>query len=119
VKAAASSEPIVSAHDIVNRFGKQKVHDKVSLDILRGEIIGIAGERSPGNRVPLKTLVIARRQRHGRGQWQARRQAGMLNARPHRRTLQQGALFSSPGGGERDAAARIHVARQDQSASPR
>ena len=34
-------EPILSARGIVNRFGKQVVHDKLSLDIRQGEIIGI------------------------------------------------------------------------------
>ena len=36
-------EPIVSARDIVNRFGKQEVHDKINLDVMPGEILGIAG----------------------------------------------------------------------------
>ena len=53
----ANAEPILSAHDIVNRFGTQVVHDKLSLDILRGEIIGIAGGSGSGKSVLLKTLV--------------------------------------------------------------
>ncbi len=51
------AEPIVSARGIVNRFGKQVVHDKLDLDILRGEIIGIAGGSGSGKSVLLKTLV--------------------------------------------------------------
>jgi len=55
------TEPILSAKDIVNRFGRHKVHDKVSLDILRGEVIGIAGGSGSGKSVLLKTLIGVRR----------------------------------------------------------
>ena len=56
-RAAAHAEPILSARGIVNRFGKQVVHDKLSLDIVTGEIIGIAGGSGSGKSVLLKTLV--------------------------------------------------------------
>jgi phospholipid/cholesterol/gamma-HCH transport system ATP-binding protein len=50
-------KPIVSARDIVNRFGAQRVHDKISLDVLRGEVLGIAGGSGSGKSVLLKTLA--------------------------------------------------------------
>ena len=53
----ARAGPILSARGIVNRFGKQVVHDNLSLDIARGEIIGIAGGSGSGKSVLLKTLV--------------------------------------------------------------
>ena len=53
----AKSDPILSARGIVNRFGKQVVHDKIGLDVLRGEILGIAGGSGSGKSVLLKTLV--------------------------------------------------------------
>jgi phospholipid/cholesterol/gamma-HCH transport system ATP-binding protein len=56
-RSGAHAEPILSARGIVNRFGKQVVHDKLSLDIVRGEIIGIAGGSGSGKSVLLKTLV--------------------------------------------------------------
>src|SRR6202165_4010438 len=56
-RAKAHAGPILSARGIVNRFGKQQVHDKISLDILRGEIIGIAGGSGSGKSVLLKTLT--------------------------------------------------------------
>ncbi|HEX7271116.1 MAG TPA: ATP-binding cassette domain-containing protein [Casimicrobiaceae bacterium] len=49
--------PILSARGIVNRFGSQKVHDGVSLDVLPGEILGIAGSSGSGKSVLLKTLA--------------------------------------------------------------
>lgn len=51
------AEPILAARGIVNRFGKQVVHDKLSLDIMPGEIIGIAGGSGSGKSVLLKTLT--------------------------------------------------------------
>jgi len=50
-------KPIVSARDIVNRFGAQRVHDRISLDVLRGEVLGIAGGSGSGKSVLLKTLA--------------------------------------------------------------
>jgi phospholipid/cholesterol/gamma-HCH transport system ATP-binding protein len=56
-KRSPKKEPILSAEGIVNRFGKQVVHDKVSLDVMRGEIFGIAGGSGSGKSVLLKTLI--------------------------------------------------------------
>jgi phospholipid/cholesterol/gamma-HCH transport system ATP-binding protein len=56
-RAAPQAGPILTAHGIVNRFGKQVVHDQLSLDILPGEIIGIAGGSGSGKSVLLKTLI--------------------------------------------------------------
>ena len=60
-QARQHGEPILSARGIVNRFGKQVVHDKISLDIFAGEIIGIAGGSGSGKSVLLKTLIGLRR----------------------------------------------------------
>ncbi len=56
-RSKAHVEPILSARGIVNRFGKQVVHDHLSLDIVPGEIIGIAGGSGSGKSVLLKTLI--------------------------------------------------------------
>lgn len=57
MNSRSSPEPILSARGIVNRFGKQKVHDEISLDVLPGEILGIAGGSGAGKSVLLKTLT--------------------------------------------------------------
>jgi phospholipid/cholesterol/gamma-HCH transport system ATP-binding protein len=91
-------EPILSARGIVNRFGKQKVHDRISLDVLPGEVLGIAGGSGSGKSVLLKTLIGLHRPNAGKV---------LLNGKPvdtlepsEKATLigvlfQQGALFSS------------------------
>ena len=92
------AEPILSAKGIVNRFGKQQVHDKISLDIEAGEIIGIAGGSGSGKSVLLKTLTGLHRPNAGQviidgkpidaiGPAEKAALIGVL--------FQQGALFSS------------------------
>ncbi|HEV8519466.1 MAG TPA: ATP-binding cassette domain-containing protein [Burkholderiales bacterium] len=92
------AQPILSAHGIVNRFGKQEVHDKISLDIVSGEIIGIAGGSGSGKSVLLKTLTGLHKPNAGKvlldgkkvetlGQAEKASLIGVL--------FQQGALFSS------------------------
>ena len=63
---ARSADVVISARDIVNRFGRQAVHDGVSLDVMRGEILGIAGGSGSGKSVLLKTLIGLRRPDAGR-----------------------------------------------------
>jgi phospholipid/cholesterol/gamma-HCH transport system ATP-binding protein len=89
---------ILSARDIVNRFGKQKVHDKVSLEIFPGEIIGIAGGSGSGKSVLLKTLIGLRRPDAGQVLLEGKPVRSLASA--ERASLmgvlfQQGALFSS------------------------
>lgn len=91
-------EPILSARGIVNRFGRQEVHDKIGLDVLPGEILGIAGGSGSGKSVLLKTLTGLHRPDRGEvllngksidaiGQAEKASLIGVL--------FQQGALFSS------------------------
>jgi phospholipid/cholesterol/gamma-HCH transport system ATP-binding protein len=98
VSASAHPQPILSARGIVNRFGKQKVHDHVSLDVVPGEILGIAGGSGSGKSVLLKTLTGLHRPDAGHvriegtpverlGEGEKAALIGVL--------FQQGALFSS------------------------
>jgi len=90
--------PILSAHGIVNRFGKQVVHDKLSLDIEPGEILGIAGGSGSGKSVLLKTLVGLNRPDAGKVELNGKpidaidgtEKASLIGV-----LFQQGALFSS------------------------
>lgn len=89
---------ILDVKGIVNRFGKQLVHDGVDLQVRRGEIVGIVGGSGSGKSVLLKTIIGLRTPNEGevfiageniKGLDSDRRAAlyGVL--------FQQGALFSS------------------------
>ena len=90
--------PILSARGIVNRFGKQVVHDKLDLDVMRGEIIGIAGGSGSGKSVLLKTLVGLHQPNAGKvllngeavATLRAEQRAAQIGV-----LFQQGALFSA------------------------
>jgi len=91
-------EPILVVENIVNRFGKQVVHDGVSFSINRGEIVGIVGGSGSGKSVLLKTILGLRKPNKGKitieGKSIAKikpKQAAML----YGVLFQQGALFSS------------------------
>jgi phospholipid/cholesterol/gamma-HCH transport system ATP-binding protein len=91
-------EPVLSARGIVNRFGKQILHDKINLDIFNGEIIGIVGASGSGKSVLLKTLVGLRRPSAGEVLLDEKKietlgpaeKAALIGV-----LFQQGALFSS------------------------
>ena len=90
--------PILSAQGIVNHFGRQNVHDGISLDVARGEILGIAGGSGSGKTVLLKTLIGLRRPDRGEVLLDGKPVDAL--SRPERASLigvlfQQGALFSS------------------------
>jgi phospholipid/cholesterol/gamma-HCH transport system ATP-binding protein len=97
-KARDRAEPILSARGIVNRFGKQLVHDRIGLDIRPGEIVGIAGGSGSGKSVLLKTLTGLRRPDAGEVQVNGKKvetigpaeKASLIGV-----LFQQGALFSS------------------------
>lgn len=50
-------EPVISVRGIVNRFGKQVVHDGLDADIRAGEVFGIVGGSGSGKSVLLRTML--------------------------------------------------------------
>jgi phospholipid/cholesterol/gamma-HCH transport system ATP-binding protein len=97
-KIPAHPPTILAARDIVNRFGRHQVHDRIDLDVRRGEILGIAGGSGSGKSVLLKTLAGLRKPDRGKvlvdgkpiesvGPTERASLIGVL--------FQQGALFSS------------------------
>ncbi len=91
----------VSIRGLVNRFGKQVVHDGLDFDVKRGEVMGIVGGSGTGKSVLLRTilglnrpaagdimLLGQRAQDLGEADWQrVQARCGVL--------YQSGALFSS------------------------
>lgn len=52
-----ASEPVVSVRGVVNRFGDQVIHERVDLDVMRGEVLGIVGGSGSGKSVLLRTIL--------------------------------------------------------------
>jgi phospholipid/cholesterol/gamma-HCH transport system ATP-binding protein len=98
---SAVAENIIEARGLRNQFGAQIVHDKLDLDVRRGEILAVVGGSGTGKSVLLRTLVGLNRPRAGSvklfgvdlqslppaAQTPLKRRFGVL--------FQQGALFSS------------------------
>lgn len=93
--------PLVQVRGLVNRFGTHTIHDKLDLDIYRGEILGVIGGSGSGKSVLLRSIVGLRRSNAGsvkvfgedlqalkpQRRSQLERRFGIL--------FQRGALFSS------------------------
>ncbi|MBV8939330.1 MAG: ATP-binding cassette domain-containing protein [Alphaproteobacteria bacterium] len=59
------SQTVLSVRGVVNRFGEHVVHDGVSFDVQRGEIVGVVGGSGSGKTVLLQTMVGLRRPQAG------------------------------------------------------
>jgi len=71
-------EPAVAIRNLVNAFGRHRIHDQLSLDVMRGEIFGIVGGSGTGKSVLMRSMLGLRKPQH---RW------GVL--------FQNGALFSA------------------------
>ena len=58
-------EPIVSIRNLVNEFGKHRVHDQLCLDVMPGEILGIVGGSGTGKSVLMRSMLGLRKPRAG------------------------------------------------------
>ncbi|NNK33312.1 MAG: ATP-binding cassette domain-containing protein [Xanthomonadales bacterium] len=50
-------EPIITIRGLVNRFGRQVVHDHLDLDVRRDEILGVVGGSGAGKSVLLRSIL--------------------------------------------------------------
>ena len=50
-------DTIISVHNLVNRFGKQVVHDKLCLEVHRDEILGLVGGSGTGKSVLMRSML--------------------------------------------------------------
>ena len=99
---AAARQVMIEARDLVVGFGDQIVLDHLSLDVRRGEILGVVGASGSGKSVLLRTLIGLVPKRDGSiafaGLGAGRRDRTRRSALIARRwgvLFQQGALFSS------------------------
>ena len=102
-------DTIISLQNITNRFGSFAVHQNLSLDIRRGEIIGLIGGSGTGKSVLLRTILGLNRQAEGRividgvDMDAANAQEKAATRRKWGVLFQDGALFSSLTVGENTA----------------
>jgi phospholipid/cholesterol/gamma-HCH transport system ATP-binding protein len=48
---------VIKIRDLVNRFGRQLLHDHLNLDVYRGEVLGIVGGSGSGKSVLLRSII--------------------------------------------------------------
>ncbi|MCK5508194.1 MAG: ATP-binding cassette domain-containing protein, partial [Desulfobacterales bacterium] len=59
------SKIVITVSDIVTRFGKNVVHDGVSLNVRQGEIYGLLGGSGSGKSTLMKEMIMLRRPQSG------------------------------------------------------
>jgi len=92
---------VVEVRGLVNRFGRQTVHQNVNLQVMEGEVFGIVGGSGSGKSVLLRSILGLQKPRAGTVLL-AGRELGTLGPAELRHvkaeygvTFQHGALFSS------------------------
>jgi phospholipid/cholesterol/gamma-HCH transport system ATP-binding protein len=94
-------DAIIRIRGLANRFGTEKIHDGLDLDVFRGEVLGVVGGSGSGKSVLLRTIVGLNRPVRGRVEVFGHDILG--SSEPQRREIekrwgvlfQDGALFSS------------------------
>lgn len=97
----APAPAVVAVRGIVNRFGRQVVHDGLDMEVREGEIFGIVGGSGSGKSVLLKEIIGLIRPQSGsielfgKDVWAASEAELMMLRRRFGVLFQDGALFSS------------------------
>lgn len=98
---AAAAGPIVRVQGLVSRFGAQVVHDGLSFEVRRNEIVGVVGGSGTGKTVLLRTILGLRTPQAGTVEVYGRDIQRLSPAerlamfRSYGVTFQNGALISS------------------------
>ncbi len=97
---AASDQFAIRVTDLVVGFDRQTVLDHLSLDVRRGEILGLVGASGGGKSVLMRTIIGLIPKRSGQIEVRGRDDGGLLGGHARRAAawgilFQQGALFSS------------------------
>ncbi len=96
-----AAEPVISVRNLVNRFGRQTVHDGLDLDVLPGEVLGIVGGSGSGKSVLIHSILGLRRPTSGEILIEGREITCLSHAelravkRRYGVTFQHGALFTA------------------------
>ncbi len=98
---APADNPIVRVQGLVNRFGSQVVHNGLSMEVRRNEIMGVVGGSGTGKSVLLRTILGLHRPQAGSVEVYGRDIRNLspaeriAMARSYGVTFQNGALISS------------------------
>jgi phospholipid/cholesterol/gamma-HCH transport system ATP-binding protein len=57
VERSGPGDPVIRVRGLVNRFGSETVHDRLDLDVMRGEVLGVVGGSGSGKSVLLRTII--------------------------------------------------------------
>jgi len=58
-------EPVITIRNLVSEFGTQRIHDRLCLEVMPGEIIGIVGGSGTGKSVLMRSMLGLRRPQAG------------------------------------------------------
>jgi phospholipid/cholesterol/gamma-HCH transport system ATP-binding protein len=83
----------ISIRGLVNRFGKQIVHENLDIDIRRGEVMGVVGGSGTGKSVLLRTIVGLNRPAAGRITVLGRETGNLTDAEWRQLQAKWGVLF--------------------------
>ena len=64
-RKTGEAEPAVTVRGLENRFGAQRLHDRLDLDVLTGEVLGVVGSSGSGKSVLLRSIVGLNRSNAG------------------------------------------------------
>ena len=60
-----AAEAVIEVRGLVNRFRKTVVHDRLDIDLMRGEVLGVVGASGSGKSVLLRSIVGLQKPRAG------------------------------------------------------
>jgi phospholipid/cholesterol/gamma-HCH transport system ATP-binding protein len=95
------AEPLIEVRGLVNRFGRQIVHDHLDMTVEQGEVFGIVGGSGSGKSVLLRSILGLQRPQAGEVLMQGRDLTRLSIAElkeikaTYGVTFQQGALFTA------------------------
>lgn len=99
--SGTQAEVVIEVDGVVTRFGKQTVHDGLSMQIRRGELVALIGGSGSGKSVLLREILGLQRPTAGSvrllgtDMWQADDAALAATRKRFGMMFQEGALFSS------------------------
>ena len=62
---ATNSDAVIRMREVCTRFGSHVVHDRLDLEVRRGEILGVAGGSGSGKSVLLREMILLQRPTSG------------------------------------------------------